>query len=236
MRIGAELALEIRSKTGINLHAGLNITGIGSLTSKTVLYGGSDLHNIQIGGYSYFSPLCEASFVSVGNYSSIAKGFAIGLGHRIDLLTTSPVISEPWLEEAIFQPLVDNTYKHSKIGSDVWIGNNVNLIAGVNIGDGAIIGAGSVVSKDVPPFVVAAGNPCRIIRERFTNDVLTRVLRNQWYLYDFENKVIEWNSISSSLDSIEKLIDSGSINKFEKLYYEANEEQISISSKSFVPV
>ena len=51
------------------------------------------------------------------------------------------------------------------IGNDVWIGGNVVILPGVTIGDGAVIGAGSVVTKDIPPDVVAAGNPCRIIRE-----------------------------------------------------------------------
>jgi len=58
-------------------------------------------------------------------------------------------------------------YLATKIGSDVWIGANVIIKAGVTIGDGCFIGAGSVVTKDIPPFSVAAGNPCRVIRPRF---------------------------------------------------------------------
>lgn len=51
------------------------------------------------------------------------------------------------------------------IGNDVWIGGNVVILPGVTIGDGAVIGAGSVVTKDIPPEVLAVGNPCRVIRE-----------------------------------------------------------------------
>lgn len=57
-------------------------------------------------------------------------------------------------------------YESIKIGKDVWIGADTIILPGVKIGDGAIIGAGSVVSKDVPPHMVAAGNPIRIIRKR----------------------------------------------------------------------
>ena len=50
------------------------------------------------------------------------------------------------------------------VGSDVWFGGNVTVLPGVTIGDGAVIGAGSVVTRDIPPGVVAAGNPCRVLR------------------------------------------------------------------------
>ena len=50
------------------------------------------------------------------------------------------------------------------MGSDVWFGGNVTVLPGVTIGDGAVIGAGSVVTRDIPPGVVAAGNPCRVLR------------------------------------------------------------------------
>ncbi|HEV3469044.1 MAG TPA: sugar O-acetyltransferase [Pyrinomonadaceae bacterium] len=52
-----------------------------------------------------------------------------------------------------------------EIGSDVWVGGGALVMPGVRVGDGAVIGAGSVVTKDIPPGVLAAGNPCRVIRE-----------------------------------------------------------------------
>lgn len=57
-------------------------------------------------------------------------------------------------------------YAHPiKVGNNVWIGGNVVVLPGVTIGDNAVIGAGSVVTKDIPPGIVAVGNPCRVIRE-----------------------------------------------------------------------
>lgn len=58
------------------------------------------------------------------------------------------------------------------VGNDVWIGAGVSVLPGVTIGDGAVIGAGSVVNRDIPPRVLAAGNPCRVVREITDNDRL----------------------------------------------------------------
>ena len=55
------------------------------------------------------------------------------------------------------------------IGNDVWIGRRVIILPGVTIGDGCVIGAGAVVAKDIPPFSIAVGNPCRVIKNRKVN-------------------------------------------------------------------
>ena len=62
--------------------------------------------------------------------------------------------------------IYDDEYgKPITIGSNCWIASNVVITGGVTIGDGCVIGAGSVVTKDIPPNCLAAGNPCRVIRE-----------------------------------------------------------------------
>ena len=60
--------------------------------------------------------------------------------------------------------------KPVRIGKNVWLGGDVKIVAGVTIGDGAVIGAGSVVTRDVPPGVVAVGNPCRVVRKITESD------------------------------------------------------------------
>ena len=62
------------------------------------------------------------------------------------------------------------------VGNDVWIGQNVTVMPGVHIGDGAIIGTNSVVASDIPPYSVAAGNPCRVIRKRFDDEFIAYLL------------------------------------------------------------
>ena len=72
------------------------------------------------------------------------------------------------------------------VGNDVWIGQNVTILPGVHIGDGAIIGAKSVVAGDIPPYTVAAGNPCRVIRPRFDRDLTEYLLELRWWDWDAE--------------------------------------------------
>lgn len=69
--------------------------------------------------------------------------------------------------------------KPIKIGNDVWIASNVTVCGGVTIGDGSVVGAGSVVIKDIPAGVLAAGNPCRVIREITEKDSMYRKAKNK---------------------------------------------------------
>ena len=67
------------------------------------------------------------------------------------------------------------------VGNDVWIGQNVTVMPGVNIGDGAIIAANSVVTKDIPAYYIAGGNPCKIIRKRFDDELITYLQEIKWW-------------------------------------------------------
>lgn len=70
------------------------------------------------------------------------------------------------------------------IGNDVWIGQNATLLPGVHVGDGAIIGLGSIVSRDVEPYTIVAGNPAKPIRKRFDSEMIELLLRLQWWNKD----------------------------------------------------
>ena len=79
------------------------------------------------------------------------------------------------------------TYTPLVIGNDVWIGDSVKIMAQVtNIGDGAVIGAGSVITKNVPPYAVAVGYPARIVRYRFSEEVIEKLLEDKWWEKDIE--------------------------------------------------
>lgn len=67
------------------------------------------------------------------------------------------------------------------IGNDVWIGENVTILPGVHIGDGAIIGANSVVAKDIEPYSIAVGNPCRVVKKRFDDETIEKLLELKWW-------------------------------------------------------
>ncbi len=84
-----------------------------------------------------------------------------------------------------------------EIGNDVWIGSNVSLLPGITISDGAVIAAGAVVTKDVPPYAIVGGVPAKIIRYRFEQEIITKLLEIKWWDWGDakikENVSLMWN-------------------------------------------
>jgi hypothetical protein len=104
--------------------------------------------------------------------------------HQTDSATSFPIYSR-----LLKQPEpIPNGGKPAgiTIGNDVWIGNGAMILPGVEIGDGAVVGAGAVVTKNVPPYAVVGGCPARLIRYRFSQDVISQLLAMQWWHWDDE--------------------------------------------------
>ena len=98
----------------------------------------------------------------------------------------------------------DLTIPRTEIGNDVWAGHNVTVLAGVKVSDGAILAAGSVVTKNVPPYAIAAGVPATIIKYRFSKDVIERFLEVRWW--DLDLSVLSglpFNKPEACLDILE---------------------------------
>jgi len=139
----------------------------------------------SIGSFSYGSPEVlfgsEKSKIIIGKYCSISDGVTILLGgeHRIYSISTYPFYNF-FPDARIF-----NKYSETKgdviIENDVWIGQNALILSGVKIGDGAVVDACSVVSKDVPPYSIVAGNPAKIVRMRFDNATIEKLLQIKWW-------------------------------------------------------
>lgn len=144
---------------------------------------GSELINVKMGKYSFCGYDCEIANCEIGSFTSIANKVVIGGGmHPMDWVGMSPVFYEgrdsvkaKYSEHKRQLPLT------TSIGNDVWIGHGVHLKAGVNIGHGAVIGMGSVVTKDVKPYDVVAGVPARLIRKRFDDSVIAKLLTINWW-------------------------------------------------------
>lgn len=92
-----------------------------------------------------------------------------------------------------------------EIGNDVWIGYNATIMAGVKIGDGAIIATNSTVVSDVEPYAIVGGNPAKEIKKRFSPDVISKLLKLQWWNWDIE-KITEnvQNLTDLDLEKLEK--------------------------------
>ena len=136
----------------------------------------------SIGAYSYVSNNCNVFHTSIGKFTSIGLGCNIGGGeHPLDWVSTSPAFQAGRTFKYGFEGITFNPYKETKIGNDVFISPQVIIKTGVRIADGAVIGAGAVVTKDVGPYEVWAGNPAKCIKKRFTDDVIEEFQRIKWW-------------------------------------------------------
>ena len=151
--------------------------------------------NIIVGDFTYFADTDFKKHVThhydfigdkliIGKFCQIAAdvNFVMnGANHQMNAVTTFPFyIFEGWKQKV--PPLNKMPLKGDTIiGNDVWIGQNVTILPGVHIGDGAIIGLNSVVGSDVAPYTIVAGNPAKVIRKRFDNQLIKLLLKLKWW-------------------------------------------------------
>lgn len=118
----------------------------------------------------------------IGAFTSISSGVRIGLmAHPQDYISTSPVFyakRRGWVKENTFR---EDEGKTTVIGSDVLISAHALIRNGVTIGHGAIIGAGAFVDKDVPSYAIVVGSPAKVLKFRFEEALIERLLRSQWW-------------------------------------------------------
>ena len=155
--------------------------------------------NISVGRYTtingpntnIFSAIHSIDF---GRFCSIAPGCAIyEVNHVSERCTTynifrnlifaDPSSSNIWSGDLKYDIVSKGSIV---VGNDVWIGTQSCITSGVTIGDGAIIGANSVVTTDIPPYAIAAGNPAKVIKYRFDADIIKSLLETRWWLWDDE--------------------------------------------------
>lgn len=149
------------------------------------------LRDVRVGDFTYFERNGEGIYADIGKFCSIAANVRINaLEHPMERLTTHKVSYRP---NEYFRYLgVDADFRAKRqekrvtIGHDVWIGHGAVIMPGVNVGHGAVIGANAVVTKDVAAYHVVGGVPARVIRKRFDDEIIQRLLDVCWWDWPVE--------------------------------------------------
>lgn len=179
----------------------------------------------SMGAYSYSCSKLPNNAV-VGRFCSIAIGVTLmGTQHPIDRFTTSPLtyneffktIAQDEYSKDIQLLEYNNLLPPPVIGNDVWIGGNAVIKGGIIIGDGAVVASNSVVTKDVPPYAVVGGVPARIIKFRFAEDEVQKLLSLAWWNYHFTDlpDFKESNNITKFIAELENRINHGDIHLYD---------------------
>lgn len=159
--------------------------------------------NIIVGDYTYYDDpvgiedfatnnvLYHFDFVGdkliIGKFCQLATGVRFimnGANHGLQGFTTYPfkILGHEFAD----LPLLSENKGDTIIGNDVWIGNDVTIMPGVKIGNGVIIAAKSVVTRDIPDYMIVGGNPATVIRQRFSDEIIDKLQALQWWDWSIE--------------------------------------------------
>ena len=155
----------------------------GEMLSPTLRRIYLDYHDIEIGMYSYggcFNPVRIMAHTKIGRYCSFAGNvWRFNANHPLKCKSTHPYFYNPSFGY-VREELISRS--ELTIGNDVWVGQNAVILPNVKrIGDGAVIGAGAVVTKDVPDFAVVVGNPAKIVKYRFSEEMQQKIKASKWW-------------------------------------------------------
>lgn len=178
--------------------------------------------NMKVGAYSYLRRVAYVNGVqSIGRYCSIAPEAIIGGSeHPTDWLSTHPFQYNPsYLVRASFSkegperelpPLPRS--EPCVIGHDVWIGAAAVVKRGVKIGNGAVVAAGAVVTRDVEPYAIVGGTPARIIRRRFDEKRIEKLLALEWWNHAADSlRDVPFNDIDRAMDAVQEAAEAGKL-------------------------
>ncbi len=155
---------------------------------------------------SYFNPEVE-----IGSFTSVASPLYVhGATEHPCVFNKSLVSTFPFGDKWSVDYPKSSSRGKIEIGSDVWIGESVTLLSGVKIGDGVIVGARAVIAKDIPPYAVVVGNPARIIRYRFDEDTIQKLLKIRWWNFP-EDRIRELMPLMKDIKKFIEYFETGKI-------------------------
>lgn len=150
-----------------------------------VSFGSRIDHRTVIGKGTRINRRSDIGKCTIGAYCAI--------GGRLVVRSTDHYMGyaniQDWTQTKVLNssvPVAGNSKGEVTIGNAVWIGDSVIILPGVAVGNGAVIGAGSVVTKPIPPYAVAVGNPARVVKKRFSDDVIELLEQVRWWDWDWE--------------------------------------------------
>jgi acetyltransferase-like isoleucine patch superfamily enzyme len=172
------------------------------------------MDRVSVGKYSYgmlniYSFNASVERLIIGNFVSIAPNvqFLLGGNHQINTVFSFPVYS------VLYHEQYDKDAESNgpiTVEDEVWIGMNSIILSGVNISKGAIVAAGSVVTRSVPPYAIVGGNPARIIKYRFSEDIISELMKMnfldypEWLIKEninlFYNKILSVEDVKSFVE------------------------------------
>lgn len=167
-----------------------------------------ELTDVVLNSYSYISRNSVISHAVIGKFCSVGPNCLIGWGiHPLNGISTSPMFYSTWMQNGMTLSPINKIEERKliEIGNDVFIGMNVTILDGVKIGNGAVIGAGAVVSKNIPAYAVAIGNPIRILRFRFDGATISKLENSKWWDSELD-KLQEMEKHFFDVDEILKII------------------------------